>query len=432
LLLETFLSVGKTDRPVVVLNDQLVISNAPAARLLSELGQSSLWNHAAAAIGKQQPRRTELTLPSGRVVAIRCLPVADGPDVIGALVEIQPPDRAPAFPATLVSPVPGRIPESSSRIWQQLRERGVALRDAGLPLLVAGEPGAGKLTLAADLFPEACQRGLMIVHDAARQPVEGASAWISRLTSSLSRPEGVVVVRGVQSLDISAVGALCSLVDDLAPRAPYFVTTANLDQVKDVHQPLVDRLSAGKIHVPALRERIDDLPFLLTMLTERHAGGPGRLRWRRDATQALSRFDWPGNVRQLESMVRRLVATCDHRDVLPGDLPEEIRAQATGRRLSQLERVEMQAIIDALRRSEGNKSEAAEFLGISRATLYRKLKAFRIDTAESVCLAGGPRPGGWHAHRLSARWSALRHASACAVSEGLCPAEVGNTDGPST
>lgn len=387
LLMEKFLSASQSGRAVIVLNDQMLISNAPAAGVLDHAGQAVLWDHAVAAISGHHQRRSELKLAPGQVVTTRCHPIAKDDDLIGALIEIEPSARALEAPAAFVSPGPGRAArESSHWVWQRLRERGCALRDAGLPLLLVGAPGAGKLTLAAEMFPDACRRGLMFVHDAARQPVEGTSTWVSHVMSSLSRPDGVVVVRGIQALDAPAVRAVCSVVDALPPAAPYLVATANLDQVTTVHRPLIDRLAAGTVQVPALRERIEELPRLLAILTEKYAADPGRLRWQPEAIQVLSRFDWPGNVRQLENLVRRVLVTSDHRDVHPHDLPEEIRAQATRRHLSQLERVERQAIVDALRRSAGNKSEAAEFLGISRATLYRKLRSFRIDTSRSACL----------------------------------------------
>jgi transcriptional regulator of acetoin/glycerol metabolism len=90
----------------------------------------------------------------------------------------------------------------------------------------------------------------------------------------------------------------------------------------------------------------------------------------------LQRADWPGNVRQLETLVRGLLAT--HRGPTIGiaDLPDEVRRRAVNAGRTELERLELEAIRAALREHDDNKSRAARSLGISRSTLYRKLEAF--------------------------------------------------------
>jgi transcriptional regulator of acetoin/glycerol metabolism len=104
----------------------------------------------------------------------------------------------------------------------------------------------------------------------------------------------------------------------------------------------------------------------------------GRHRWRPEALEALSTADWPGNVRQLHSFVARTCAGRAGGDIELADLPEELLPAPNGV-LSQIERAELAAIVTGLRETGGNKVDAARHLGISRSTLYRKIRAYRID-----------------------------------------------------
>jgi transcriptional regulator of acetoin/glycerol metabolism len=94
------------------------------------------------------------------------------------------------------------------------------------------------------------------------------------------------------------------------------------------------------------------------------------------------RADWPGNVRQLEGVARRLATARPFGELTVRDLPADL--QQPLRRLSQMERAQRAAILHALAQAEGNKVRAAEALGIGRATLYRKMKELSI--------AGSPEP----------------------------------------
>jgi DNA-binding NtrC family response regulator len=169
-------------------------------------------------------------------------------------------------------------------------------------------------------------------------------------------------------------------VDAYADGPVRLVGTMTDDSAAAAYQPLVDRFAVASVRIPPLRDRIQDLPALLVSLTEKHTELGGRPpRWLPDAVQTLTRLDWPANVRQLENVVRRVLATRGDADIAARDLPEDIRGQAPRRRLSHLERVELDAIMTALHQSQGNKSEAAAFLGISRATLYRKMRTFGVN-----------------------------------------------------
>jgi len=148
------------------------------------------------------------------------------------------------------------------------------------------------------------------------------------------------------------------------------------------------RLNVVTLHVPALRERRSDIPMLSHWFMERLA--PGRsMQVTNAAMKALLQYDWPGNVRELENCVERAVALGDQERLDLPDLPPAI-AQASpaadspsansghGLSSTDLEDIERATIERVFEQVKGDKALAGKMLGISRATLYRKLKRYNI------------------------------------------------------
>jgi len=152
-------------------------------------------------------------------------------------------------------------------------------------------------------------------------------------------------------------------------------------------EDLFYRLNVIPIHVPALRERQDDVPVLASLFLSRAAARQGRQTptLAPGAADALARYDWPGNVRELENLMERLVVLSPRERIEADDLPKAIRvgrpASVQGapqqpnsdERLSDLERAR---ILDVLGSCGGNKKLAASRLGIHRSTLYAKLDRY--------------------------------------------------------
>jgi len=101
----------------------------------------------------------------------------------------------------------------------------------------------------------------------------------------------------------------------------------------------------------------------------------------------LMRNRWPGNVEQLYQVLRKTVSRRRAGVLMPDDLPPETRA-ITRRVLTPLEAIECDAIVDALIDNDGNKAEAARHLGMSRATIYRKIRGYGISTTVTEPSAG--------------------------------------------
>jgi transcriptional regulator of acetoin/glycerol metabolism len=377
-LLEHFLSAEKRgSRPIIVLNEEIVISNAAAARVLDEVGQAQLWEYAASAIEDPHAQDNLLPLRDGGSVSVRCRRLEDGRAAIGALIEIGQSARAPrAKTAGRIRATQG-VSDDRTESWRALWAQARSARMVGLPLLVTGEPGVGKMTLVEDVLrTEDGPRPH--VFDAARQPLDGISLWVGAVESALCvDSDSVVVLRHLECLEDQAVRALASIIDTHEINEKRLVGTLTHHDGSTPVGPLIDRMAVAPVRIPALRQRTAELASLIGALTRKHAP-QAQVRWRPDAIQTLARLDWPGNVRQLDNLVRRVLATRRAEDIGARDLPEEIRGQAPRRRLSEMERAELGAITSALQQAGGNKRDAADMLGVSRATLYRKIRSYGI------------------------------------------------------
>jgi transcriptional regulator of acetoin/glycerol metabolism len=143
---------------------------------------------------------------------------------------------------------------------------------------------------------------------------------------------------------------------------------------------LVDQFPHSVV-VPPLRHHIEDLRTLVPFLITRLARG-GNLQCSTEAMRLLLRNRWPGNTEQLHRVLRKVVTHRRTGVITPADLPAEV--QATSRRvLTPLESIECDAIIGCLRGAEGNRAEAARQLGMSRATIYRKIRDYGIAVPPS-------------------------------------------------
>ncbi len=171
------------------------------------------------------------------------------------------------------------------------------------------------------------------------------------------------------------------------------------------------RLNVVTVHVPALRERRSDIPMLVNWFCERYAAGAD-LHVSNAAMKCLMNYDWPGNVRELENCVERAVALGNGKSIDLGDLPpsiaalgspssrhssnavaelppnlavDELRSDvdpvATPSSTTDLEDIERATIQRVFEQVKGDKALAGRMLGISRATLYRKLKRYNISGA---------------------------------------------------
>jgi DNA-binding NtrC family response regulator len=140
------------------------------------------------------------------------------------------------------------------------------------------------------------------------------------------------------------------------------------------------RLCVHSVHVPPLRARKSDIPALIRHFIHKH-GGDDVLVIAPDAVKELAAYHWPGNVRELENCIVGMLAHCEGRVADTGDIPKALRmAMRAGRPSDRtpLEEAERAAIVAALEEAAGNIAKTARSLGISKATLYRKMGAYAL------------------------------------------------------
>jgi two-component system NtrC family response regulator len=153
-------------------------------------------------------------------------------------------------------------------------------------------------------------------------------------------------------------------------------------------EDLYYRLNVFPIHIPPLRERIDDLPLLIKHFIKKYCKFEPRPSITPKAYQILTSYHWPGNVRELENVIERALILSDGRDIYPDHIPERLRHFSLSRKSESfpvevelpdsgivLDELEKGLILKALQKTEGNQTKAAALLGISRhALIYRMEK----------------------------------------------------------
>lgn len=157
------------------------------------------------------------------------------------------------------------------------------------------------------------------------------------------------------------------------------------EAIKDgkLRDDLYYRISAISINLPPLRERRDDILPLARAFLKRFAAQANRVisDYGPEAAERLRKYNWPGNVRQLQNEIQRTVLMCEGQVVEASDLSigePQNGADAGDQNLTLMEAMERSKIIEVLKETGGNKLETAKRLGIGRQTLYNKIKAYDI------------------------------------------------------
>ena len=189
------------------------------------------------------------------------------------------------------------------------------------------------------------------------------------------------LLRVIESGELERVGSSRSKKVDVR-----IVSATNTDlqaacKAGQFREDLLFRLNTVELRLPPLRERREDIPALATHFLTQYGA-----RYRRDirgidaaAMQALLQYAWPGNVRELEHTLERAVLMCRTEQIQPADLGLGAqRAQAQNLEELSLEAVESILIRKALQRFQGNVSQAAEALGLSRGALYRRMEKYGL------------------------------------------------------
>ncbi len=202
----------------------------------------------------------------------------------------------------------------------------------------------------------------------------------------------VKLLRALQEREVIPVGATAPVSIDVR-----VIAATNRDLEVEMRRgtfrsDLYYRLNVIALHLPPLRERLDDLPLLADHFLQRLSAERNRsespLRLGEEALAAMQRYDWPGNVRELENALERAAVISETEVIGPESLPSRI-VQAPAAPLvadrppanPTLDAIERAYIMWVLQAEGGNKARAAEVLGIDPSTLYRKLNRYGVNEA---------------------------------------------------
>jgi two-component system nitrogen regulation response regulator GlnG len=312
-------------------------------------------------------------------------------------------DREPGAESDL--PLVGRTPA-----MQALYRLVARVMNTALPVLITGESGTGKSLVARAVHDFSDRRTLpFVVLSAADLPQADA------LSHAAARAKGgSLLFDEVADWPEDAQARAARLIDTLGTNGPRLLSTTKCDlqaliEAGKFREDLYYRLSGVTLAVPPLRDRVDDVPPLAEhALTRAERDGLPARRLSQGALDLLRAYTWPGNVRQLEHVIRRLAATATGDDITRAEVEAAIGAQsvadlprpsAGGERLSVavarhlrryfdlhgatlppaglydriLAEVEIPLIEAALDATGGNQARAADLLGINRNTLRKKI-----------------------------------------------------------
>jgi len=207
------------------------------------------------------------------------------------------------------------------------------------------------------------------------------------------------LLRVLQERQIRRVGDTKSIPINVRVLAATNEPLMDLTKSGTFREDLYYRLCVIPIEMPALRERLDDIPLLVSHFLAKNAAQTGTEAKKIDpkSIESLQAYRWPGNVRELENAIERACALCDEGTIQPHDLPPQVLRQAgapvstgsttlpVGRTLDDYIREQERAFIDETIKVNGaNREKAAKMLGISMATLYRKLEVKKTRSEVEV------------------------------------------------
>jgi transcriptional regulator of acetoin/glycerol metabolism len=384
LMQEYMRACRRTSGIVLALNNDVVMMNEYARQVLDPGDQGVLLGQAAEMLASQQAGAVSVELPSGIQARMYCRPVRGDDHVAGGVVHvklIEPVSQRPAADSAAKPPMslPGLV--GGGALWLRGCRQVETVYDSGEWLALEGEPGTGKLTVVRAVHQRRNPAERFYVLDA----TEAADTdWLLRARRELLDGEGSLVIRHVDVLNARQLNALTSALQEArtASRQHDLWVAVTLDRSR-AHGDLTKllRFFPSTVELPPLRHHIEDLHVLVPFFVAK-LGQHGRLTCSPEAMQLLLRSKWPGNTEQLWQVLKRVMQKRRTGSIQPSDLPPECWT-VSRRLLSPLESMERDAIVQGLLDYQGNKVKAAKSLGMSRATIYRKIHEYGIVTPAS-------------------------------------------------
>jgi len=310
----------------------------------------------------------------------------------------------------------GDRPVGVSPKFVEVLELAETVACTGSTVLISGESGTGKevvaryihelsdrseaafMSINCGALPESLLESELFGHvkgsftgavkdkDGLLVAASGGTFFLDEI-GDMSPATQVKLLRAIQEREVIPVGATTAVAVDVR-----IIAASNRDLEEEIvrggfRSDLYYRLNVIQLHLPPLRERSEDIPLLVRHFLERRTDGNGAAPTvvSEEAIEILDRYEWPGNVRELENALERAVVVAQGSRIMPADLPDRVRETPRPRLAAEevapnptMEVVERAYIHWVLQAEGGNKSRAAEVLGIDPSTLYRKLNRYGI------------------------------------------------------
>jgi transcriptional regulator of acetoin/glycerol metabolism len=284
---------------------------------------------------------------------------------------------AATAPPRAAMALPGLV--GSGPTWRRACRSAEASYDRGEWLTFEGEVGTGKLALARAVHQRRDPAAPCHVLDADEAALD--HDWLGRARDELLGGTGLLIIRHLHALNTRQVRALAAALGEAKAAGKEATLRVAVTLDRDAARADLTgllRLFPGTVTVPPLRHHSEDLreliPFFLGRLSQQ-----GRVSCSPAAMQLLLRHTWPGNAAQLWQVLKQVVQRRRTGQIMPADLPPECWT-VSRRVLSPLESIERDAIVQSLLDHGGNKIRAARALGMSRATIYRRIHEYGIVT----------------------------------------------------
>ncbi|MFC5992852.1 sigma-54-dependent Fis family transcriptional regulator [Pseudonocardia hispaniensis] len=375
---------SRTRDAVVAVGPRCIVANTAMQTLLGSTDQEALLDHIRFMTPRHSTVDDKVDLPSGMQVRLRGSTVTVGEDIAGMIGVVTPihddvrliPRRQCATAATsdLVAAEPPHQVASSSPAWRAAETIVRSALGADETVLVLGESGSGRFTLLAELVR--LQRPGVRLHRIEARQVEKEPCEIGCLLAEADPQVDLYVLGDVDQLCGRTVNALTACLGERGSAPGLLGATANASERPDIDQGALFALFRQSATLPPLRYRTGDLMALVRFIL--HELAPHReLQVSHDATRVLGRYRWPGNIRELREVLASTVARRPVGVIQAEDLPAYCQSVSRSP-LRQVDQIERDAIITAIRQASGNRKAAAAALGFSRSTLYRKIQLYGI------------------------------------------------------
>lgn len=372
LLDDYYATCHHSGRPVLAVGGDVLMLNAQIHQRFDAQDQSAIIAQTHEVRGSTAARSILTELPSGLSARLSYTPSFAGDELAGGIVVVR--ERVARSTPGGRADIPLRGVVGDSPAWRRATSGALVACTSGKWTVFRGETSTGRARLLHATHDQARHGRHLFVLDGQSEdlPLELLDVVESELENGSDLAILDATAMSLEILD-GITDLLQSTPTSTAQDRPWIAMTVSDDEEGD-SLPLT-RLFDESIAVPPLRQRIDDLPALTRHLLDGMRAT--NLTLSSAAAAQLARLSWPGNIAELRAVLQGVARQRRTGVIEVDELPAACRSTSR-RRLTPMEAIERDAIVDALTLHQRDKGAAAEALGISRATIYRRIRDFGI------------------------------------------------------